>query len=617
MTYRAFFIALLVIAAAGQASASHQVHVAPNLSTVNRPSGESQSTVVPPDKKLECPNGRFLVSLDSNISLPPPQGMIIGRDFGDPSNTDIRATFDNVPNPEWYQLSVDPDLVTLSNGDVLYLGHARSRAPLDPKPTWFDVTYRNNFGPGARSVVMVWRSTDCGQTFQFVSVMDSAHMEDGTCALPQMPNPDDRLPTDPPGSQVRPVFDMGGSDGPLTKVDLSNDRVYLVFQCVGNVPDTSQPYFNLTNTKLNKTLVLVSYNKGGSWSSLGFIENRMRWRLGIAPLAYDRLAFALGNEILFGTKTNSRYQFGNTSQHAPHDSGWEQHADDYFGQNPVLGPIRANYVGGHILGHTMVARSPGSDNLVLVFPDTITDNGNNKSHGFRLYFYDDTRSAFAEADPIMPDDRSLNSFLMHPVIIDLGTGPLLLYWTDINGVTKQAVVRGRFIYGSDRCSSDFLISRVGGNKHSWDVTNNVQAPTRYWYGDYQTASGFKVPVDTTDPFRLAGKQYRYFPMWVQSDGTVRYTQVTLIEQISRHHPLAFDELDIDYILPEEWRPAPPVPIDQRLNPREQPLLDYWRIKQKEAVKDANPAPTAPALRPLSQEKLPETLQQQKKQPQNR
>ena len=74
--------------------------------------------------------------------------MIIGRDFGDSSNTDIPATFDNAPHPDWYQLSVDPDLVTLNNGDVLYLGHARSRAPLITNPAWFDVAYRNNFGPG-------------------------------------------------------------------------------------------------------------------------------------------------------------------------------------------------------------------------------------------------------------------------------------------------------------------------------------------------------------------------------------------------------------------------------------------------------------------------------------
>ena len=169
---------------------------------IGRPlAGEAQSTVVPPSAKpAACRRGRLLASIDGR--RPPATGLVLGRDLGatDPTAT-VQGTFDAPPNQVDYAFGTnDHDLVALPNGDVLYLTGAFTRRPLTPKPAWFDVAYRGSFGPGARTSLMVWRSTDCGATFHFVSEFDPAQAGDGSCALPQHPRK-----TTPPGSPERPL----------------------------------------------------------------------------------------------------------------------------------------------------------------------------------------------------------------------------------------------------------------------------------------------------------------------------------------------------------------------------------------------------------------------------
>lgn len=190
---------------------------------IGRPlAGEAQSTVVPPSAKpAACRRGRLLASIDGR--RPPATGLVLGRDLGatDPTAT-VQGTFDAPPNQVDYAFGTnDHDLVALPNGDVLYLTGAFTRRPLTPKPAWFDVAYRGSFGPGARTSLMVWRSTDCGATFHFVSEFDPAQAGDGSCALPQHPRK-----TTPPGSPERPVFDMGGSDGQLVQVDRATGHLF-------------------------------------------------------------------------------------------------------------------------------------------------------------------------------------------------------------------------------------------------------------------------------------------------------------------------------------------------------------------------------------------------------
>ena len=153
------------------------VSVANNHSVVHKPldppPGEAQSTIVAPGLKSQCRAGRFLVSNDS--LRPPAAGLVTGRDLDHLGGPDTIAKFDDPPgmtaprslpqayrdpnaNPKLYPryafVTNDHDLVTLSNGDVLYLTGAASRAYV--QVPWFSVAYRDQFefADGGRTAVV-------------------------------------------------------------------------------------------------------------------------------------------------------------------------------------------------------------------------------------------------------------------------------------------------------------------------------------------------------------------------------------------------------------------------------------------------------------------------------
>src|SRR5437763_7871149 len=283
--------------------ASATVVWAQNLSvsdvmTMSINAGEAQSTIVPPGLKTQCQQGRFVVT---NDRLRPPSSVVSGRNLDQTSGPLVASTFDmgalgvnyndDYTKSSYWVGTNDHDLVTLSNGDVLYITGAWSRMSMNPKghgpmasefqmkdPNWFKKTAREMctskdaegncrgwyaFGPNARSVVLTFRSTDCGEHFEFISEMDPVRFGGGTCALPQLRG----------SGPTTFDYDMGGSDGQLIKVDPANDHIYLTFPCVGYHADPAKlPEFVIdSNNKINQTLVLMSDSAGSSWKSLGYI----------------------------------------------------------------------------------------------------------------------------------------------------------------------------------------------------------------------------------------------------------------------------------------------------------------------------------------------------------
>src|SRR3989475_5579549 len=53
--------------------------------------GEAQSTVIPPGKKSQCEQGRFLVT---NDLLRPPDGVVFGQNLDEPGGSLIPSIFD-------------------------------------------------------------------------------------------------------------------------------------------------------------------------------------------------------------------------------------------------------------------------------------------------------------------------------------------------------------------------------------------------------------------------------------------------------------------------------------------------------------------------------------------
>ncbi len=178
----------------------------------------------------------------------------------DPTATPSQSVFDTPEGWKDYRriLSNDHDLVAQPNGDVLLIKMGQTRQRLNPKPAWFDYAYKvdaqnpaNTWGPGARSELMVWRLQDCGKSFTFVSALDTAMLDDGHGTLQDFSGglPQNSPSNVAPGSPEQPVYQMGGTDGIMARVDHATGRVYLSVQLVGNLPATGRS-FTLSETKI-------------------------------------------------------------------------------------------------------------------------------------------------------------------------------------------------------------------------------------------------------------------------------------------------------------------------------------------------------------------------------
>lgn len=544
-TFAAVLVALLV-GVSHFSAAQYSYTVTPGVQAVNlvNDSGEVQSTVVPPGLKSQCPAGRFLISMD--MVRPPQVGTVIGRDLNNPPTPDIQSSFD--PDPDAAHdayLTNDDDIITLPNGDVLLLWGYHSFAPLIPKPGWFDVTFHGNTGPGVRRGTMVYRSTDCGQSFKFISRIDPAKLGDGLCANPQ--------PMLTPPSPPLIKYGNGGSDGQLARVSRGSN-VYLTMDCVGFLQDKSKPGFVLSQNPVDRTYVLRSTDEGSNWTDLGFIPGLGHygsgWRTGIVAMQNGDLAFGVSNFLMFAHKQNNgAYSFNSATYQTTAPAGW---ADP---TNSVFAPIN----GTRIIANTLLARVPASKSLAIAYPATIKDANGKNADGYELFFFDPGNNTLAQATPILPRVHAPGHFLMHMVAIDPGSGPVLLYWYDIDGNAKTATMRGRFIYDGGSYSDDFAIATiteykgppplVKGQIDSFTVPYTFQTGFA-WYGDYHTAGGYAA----SGFMPSLSETLNYYPMWVQSDGKAHYSHVSVTQTLTSKGSAMPGGSIILYPL---WKPGPP------------------------------------------------------------
>jgi hypothetical protein len=551
--------------------------------------GESQSTIVPPGTKPQCPNGRILATMDwlRPKTIPDSSGIVRGQDLtaSNPFNMAVNVVRKTVLSyfmtaaPDQQYLSFagnDNDLLTLPNGDVLYLIGAVSTKPLVPQPTWFDVSYYgyNGAGPGARGDIETWLSTDCGNTFSWVSELDPATTGGGGCAVPQqLMTPPPKHATNQPSQQfTHSEYAMGGTDGPLAKVDPATGKVYITFQCEGYAVLPLPPFHNGTEragggTPLNTTLV-AEWDEGTNlspppttWTFLGYLPLG-RWRFGIVPLnggqTNQELVFAETNVLIPAPFSNGTYDLTATTQFPTVPTGeavwWNlpkfSMQTSYVWWNFAASTVAAQAGNGIVLAYPNEISRPGPTPFPLksptaapspyrtpgptktfvpkpsfggYFPSATIDN-----FGYRVYYFDLASQSFSAIPPVLPMNLAATyadglmlgtSIVMHLVIVPVGDATLL-YWTDMDFASGIGQARGRFIFGRGQYSSDFAIAQNGpsGQPHTFAIPDPQNSPSFYWYGDYQTAAGYETKGPTSST-------YNAYPIWIEPDGTIHYAHV--------------------------------------------------------------------------------------------
>jgi hypothetical protein len=496
--------------------------------------GEFDAVLIPPSLKKECPAGRVLASNDWQITAtgaPLSTGIadgtgnsvVIGRDFN--GGNRIAAKFDAVPNPDDHGWgTADHDLVSLPDGTILLLAGVFLKAPISPKPAWFETTFRGTFGPGARSGVSVWRSVDCGVSFKWVSDLDSADpaFENGDCGLPQF-----RL--DANRNQVEmPPWDMGGTDGQkaLVRVGGRDGDVWLVHQCVGYHAKADTPSFELDpNNPVRLALIFRSRDRGANWEiaarlspTLPYVNQVWRGDFALrrrtAALIDGRFS-GLWLAPFSGKMLPAMFAPPRLDPFPDQEAGY---SEDFGKQGEALTQCTTAICGLIRLGlrtnflvHTVMVPF-GSQRLVLsAYPSIISrGSGQGATNGYIVYVLDVSTGDAVQLDPVLPESGNEHeSFIAFLTMASDGRGSALLYWYDVDARSGETRIQGRHI--SPRAQTDdFDISRSRGVGRSWSYTDND------WYGDYHEAGGFSFLLPPTLFARTGTLRHIYFPAWADA-----------------------------------------------------------------------------------------------------
>lgn len=562
--------------------------------------GESQSTVVPPGLKKECPAGSLLIT---NDWIRPGQGDVQGvvayRDLGasgtNAPGATAYATFKERTDPTEYSYGQDHQLATLPNGDVLYYAAGASKKDIwDAKRPWWawwpDRTSRKDFtknpvtvafGPRARSNLQIWRSTDCGRNFQFSAEIDTAGdwkwpanskfrgvdrtSTLGFCGYPQLE--EGKLDKSPNSD-----FDMGGSDGPWVGLD-AKGRLVSVQECVGYYAPDPGKYLT---TPINVSAVHTSADGGTTWDFRGFIEG-VGWRPQSVITSSGRFLTTQWGTIGAGTmKDGAQVVIDQYITPKTLKTGWWPSFcknSEFFDITGVIPPADGSapkkladaacneikYADWRFKKlytniHYIAQMTRWGDGALVAYPEEPSDG---------VYAYDvyalSKDNKFKLMTSITPSVPGKASIIFHPTFIDPGTGPVLLYWMDVDGAANQFVVRGKLFYPNGQMSTTFAISRKAGSDASY-VLQGAGAGTK-WYGDYNTGGGFAVaPPPPASAISVAAKatplgktnfpsvdkaggvtktvqdllrprssegvnEYRYFPVWPKVSGGMGFAEV--------------------------------------------------------------------------------------------
>lgn len=234
---------------------------------------EITSAAVAPGENASCPNGRLFFASAENVVATDLAGNVVSAD-----SLQIIET----PAPA---MIYDNHLVKMNGGVLVHTVEGITWRDLEPKPDWWDLTamysLNGKMEPGGRANIWVYRSADCGATWQHASDIDAAVLEvDGTpgyCGHPSAFTQSDNGPT----------VGAGGWDAHLLAVDHLQTRLFLTTVCIYGVPDDAESLLDIETQR--DFLVLRSDDGGGSWSVVCHRAHKVPfdiWRVPVTTFSF-------------------------------------------------------------------------------------------------------------------------------------------------------------------------------------------------------------------------------------------------------------------------------------------------------------------------------------------
>jgi hypothetical protein len=154
----------------------------------NRYHSENTAQAIAPGTCAACPNGRAVFSssrVEPELSVFP-----VWRDLYDVTGrfdpNAVAVTTSTFPcETKQHELGDDNLLIKLKDGSLMAIRQGGTWETVSPKPSWWYQVRINNKPLGTRVPEFVFRSTDCGETWERLSIIDPIDFEDGRYARPR------------------------------------------------------------------------------------------------------------------------------------------------------------------------------------------------------------------------------------------------------------------------------------------------------------------------------------------------------------------------------------------------------------------------------------------------
>lgn len=569
-------IALLVTSLSGYAQPSVRSFSFPSNGMA--PGGEVQSCVLAPGQVKGLNNARVLITSDYYVNNSNASNFIYYYDIVPGSTAPLAMKASSIKLSELgadYQFGTnDHDITTLPDGNIIFSVGVFSKKNVAIKPDWWNDTYRGTFGPGARTGVAFWRSTDGGVTFSYQGIYDPLSDGPAFAANPQFRK-------DANGKLIESApWDMGGSDGQMTRVVTGEGgRLYLLFGVFGYDGATKNGKFVLdAGNFFNRSVLAWSDDEGKSWKANNATFPSAQWRGAVNTVSAGGVKYIGMNTwwgVLPGSLNGGSFNFSANVSQPTNLLNWNQ-------MKPISSAdsIKTinNYFYANIWCHPVMAKCPGRPYFVAGIPSLI-DN----KRGLRVYIYDPVKDSYNEMKAVLPytdpKGKMPGSTIIHPVLIESPGGPMLLYWTDVDENTLKYAIKGRIIYNDKEYSDDFLI-------RDYDFLPGKGV----WIGDYSTAGAY---ARVEKGFQVIGRgkaedQLRtsFYPIWYEPAGT-KFAEVTVYTSPSALYKLnkAISRVQVNSRLniidSTGWKKAANRPITQsmvKFNP------DEYRVEKPVLIK---------------------------------
>ncbi|MCJ7512179.1 MAG: NBR1-Ig-like domain-containing protein [Anaerolineales bacterium] len=468
---------------------------------------EIASAVIPEGVNPACPQGKvFIAAADNNFPG------ILSADLtqsGQTLNVTALSASAFSISPDDTFGSADILITTLPKGGLLVVLQGGSVAPLTPKPAWWDVYSKDpNTDPswtdGIRGALHLWRSFDCGTSWERLPDIDSASSSifSGQCGVPQADK--NKAPR------------RGGFDREEIYVDPWTGRIFLTTGCMGGGYGSYAAF--------HAGVIFSSTDNGSTWTAAADTLTRAtpivmtstpNGRLYLAQCVYDDAiqgypttlywmdppwtAVEGGVQIFFGDKTDP----GSRCQQLP----------DASKAGSAAYTLSAKVIQARVLPPSLsrVHSDALGDTLRIAFPAVL--NWRQVARIVNVHIGPDDSVVALPVRSIQAEDSAGDVILANFVETDRfqlkqETNPSMLYWLESNGA-GQLFARFALVDDAVKWSPAGDLSRLGGVRDAW-------TPTGDFVGDYMKGAFF-----------FQDTQVNFLGAWsVQSKQQVRYNIVS-------------------------------------------------------------------------------------------